>query len=442
MSNQNLVEKMQEISESLNSVTDMIVEFNKTVTGLNKSETDRFAKKVYDNLEKSSWVLVNQLKSKMKTELNYFSGILKYGKLFNELREVMLNLSRFNDDGSKNIQISTNYLSCNSQVTLLLNKKDRNVGTACFSITVDTMTNSIKFGLSTNCKDWSISTTFGELNFKNNKLVYADNYDSKFNEWLKSHINDDPEQFIKNLINEFESMDDNKILFPEFNNDDPLLQYDDTHTVNSVILSLMRVTRGYSRIYSLESIKNNEFNYESNGDLVDGFNSWTERFFIEKDGEEQGYIGADLGHRGSTLLRIADQCAIGFNSPSLQLYLIEPCENSEEDDYCGEDNFDYDRLMAIKSCFFARDYGKNDAEWTHEEILMDLDESIESELNSIDLKKFMNKYMELLSYANYFENWNEIIEKAFDVENKIKGEDHIKNFVSMINHFINYDLSI
>lgn len=96
----------------------------------------------------------------------------------------------------------------------------------------------------------------------------------------------------------------------------------------------------------------------------------------------------------------------------------------------------------MKSCFFAREYGKTDPEWTREEISMDLDESIKSELGGIDLKKFMNKFMKLLSIATYYERWNEIIEKAFDVENNIKGEDRIKNFVSMINHFMNYDLSI
>ena len=434
-----LVERLQEISESLNSVTDLITKFKDDVVLIKGSETDRFSKMAYVDLESSCYVLINQLKKTMENELNDFSAILKYGKLFNELRVAMLELSKYNNDESKHMVMSTNYSSSNSEVTMLMNKNDAKIGLACFSMKVNTMTSSIEFKMGT---DYGLAVTIGELHFKNNSLIYEPIYDSVYNDWLESYIDDAPEEFIMNLIKEFRSMNDDTLLFPEFNNDDPLLQYDDNHTVNSAILSLMRVARGYNRIYSLATVKNNELNYESNGDLVDGFNSWTERFFNEKDGEEQGYIGVDLGHRGSTLLRIADRYAIGLNSPSLQLYLIEPCEDAEKDDYCEEDNFDYERLIRLKSCFFAREYGKNDPEWTREEIYMDLDESIKSELGGIDLKKFMNKFMKLLSIATYYERWNEIIEKAFDVENNIKGEDCIKNFVSMINHFMNYDLSI
>lgn len=436
MRNQNLVEKMQEISKSLNSVKDLVTEFKDEVVAIRKSETDRFSKMTYADLESSCRLLINQLKNTMKNELNDFSAILKYGKSFNELQGAMLELNRYNNDDSKNMKI---YSSSSTEVYMLMNKNDVKIGTACFGIRVNTMPKSIKFTMKADYHgDYSISTTFGELSFKCGRLKYDSLYDSDYNELLKSHIDDEPEKFIINLIKEFRSMNDDTLLFPEFNNSDPLLDYDGDHIVNSGIMALLRVTNGYTRIYSLATVKNNEFNYESNGDLTDEFYNWTKRFFIENDGEVRGFIGVDRGHRGSVLLRIADRYAIGFNHPSLQLYLIEPCEeDTDRDSYYQEERFDYCRLITIKSCFFAREFGKNDPEWTREEIRMDLDESIKSELNSIDLKKFMNKFMKLIAIAAYSDRWNEIIEFAFNVKDNLDGDDEVVNFTNMLKFFVN-----
>lgn len=436
MSNQKLVEKMQEIRKSLNSVKDVVTEFKDNVVAIKKSETDRFSKMAYADLESSCRLLINQLKKTMENELNDFSAILKYGKLFNELQGVMLELGRYNNDASKNMKI---YSSSSTEVYMLMNKNDVKIGTACFGIRVNTMTNSIKFTMNADYHgDYSISNTFGELSFKCGRLKYESLYDSDYNELLKSHINDGPEKFIINLIEEFRSMNDDTLLFPEFNNNDPLLDYDGDHIVNSGIMALLRVTNGYTRIYSLESVKNNEFNYGSNGDLTDEFYNWTKRFFIENAGEVRGSIGVDRGDRGSILLRIADRYAIGFNHPTLLLYLIEPCEeNRGGDDYYQEERFDYCRLISIKSCFLAREFGKNDPEWTHEEIDIDLDESIKTELNSIDLKKFMNKFMKLLGIAAYSDRWDEIIEFAFSVKDNLDGDDEVSNFTNMLKFFVN-----
>jgi hypothetical protein len=315
--------------------------------------------------------------------------------------------------------------------TLVIDKSDINSSLRRLIMDVNRKKSSIKFRLG-GTADGRTSISEIKLNSKGN-LYYSSNYEPipmnrhyAFEERLQICVAEEPDQFLTNLIAEIKSINDGNKIFAEFNNDDPIITNDfDHHNVNSVVLSLLRIHYGHSIIDSFDALKNKEFNNTIGAHISGTFCNWTQRFFEEKGGVRQGHIRVN-----NNMIKLGDRYIVRFTDSTLYFYL-------------NRKSFETSSTNAMKGYFFCYD---------SEEILdhlkifkwdrIQLSRKQETIMDGICPRSFINKFTKLLAYANYFENWDEIIAKAFDVKNNTKKKDYVMNFVSMINHFMNYDLSI
>lgn len=381
----------------------------------------------YDNytlnyLIDNNSTLYRQLNAFRDDKWGRMQGRLIYGDLFDELCSAI-----------KNVPTKENQrvMAAGNMATLIIEKPGTDSTSLSFLMDVNKKKSSITFKLGGTADG---RTFIGEIKLTSKgNLCYSsiyepmDSHDYAFGKRLENCVKEDPVQFLTNLIAEIKSIHDGNEIFSEFNNDSPIITGDfDHHNVNSVVLSLLRIHNGYNIIDSLDALKNKEFNNTFGCRISNDFCNWTERFFEEKGGMHQGNIRVNENN----MIKIHNRYIIRFTDSTLYFYI-------------SKKSFELIASNTIKGYFFCYD---------SEEILdhlkifkwdsLKLNQEMESILSGICPRSFINKYTKLLSYANYFENWNEIIEKAFDVENNIKGKDSIKNFISMINYFMNYDLSI
>ena len=418
MSNQKLLERMQELRSTIKDASNASLKLHQELTHqlIISGEVDRDDCTLNYLLNNNS-TLYRLLNAFMDNKWGYMQGRLSYGELFDELYSVIKNVPT-----KENIRV----MAAGNMATLIIEKPGNSIPLS-FLMDVNKKKSSITFKLGGTADG---RTFIGEIELtsKGNlcySSIYTPNYevDYKFGKRLKSCVNENPVQFLTNLITEIKSINDGNVIFAEFNNDDPIITDDlDHHTVNSIVLSLLRIHNGYNIIDSLDALKNKEFNRNNiRFRMTDDFYNWTERFFEEKKDTRRGKV---VVHEDN-IVKIANRYIIRVDSSDLYFYISKKA-------------FNLNSSTAMKIYLFSCD--SDEIYDRTPEII--LDQESEEMLKSLDKVKFVNKYTKLLAYANYFENWNEIIEKAFDVENNIKGEDRIKNFVSMINHFMNYDLSI
>nr|DAJ68191.1 MAG TPA: hypothetical protein [Caudoviricetes sp.] len=420
MSNQKLLERMQELRSTIKDASNASLKLHQELTHdlIISGEVERDDYTLNYLLDNNA-TFYRHLNAFIDNKLGHMQGRLLYGELFDELCSIIKNVPT-----KENIRT----MAAGNMATLIIEKPRINSMPLIFMIDVNRKKSSITFKLGGTDND-RISVGEIQLTSKGNlcySSIYTPSYevDYEFGKRLKNCVKEDPVKFLTNLIAEIKSVNDGNVIFSEFNNDEPIITDDleHHHTINSIVLSLLRIYYGYKITDSLNALRNKEFNRNNiRFGMSDDFYGWTERFFEEKKNVRNGKI---VVHEDN-IIKIANRYIIRFDSSDLYFYISKKAFNLNSSNVMK---------IYLFSCDSEEIYDR-----TPETIL---DPESEEMLKSLDKVKFVNKYTKLLAYANYFENWNEIIEKAFDVENNIKGEDHIKNFVSMINHFMNYDLSI
>jgi hypothetical protein len=419
MNTEKLTERMEELKSSIKVASDAALKLHQELTHKliisGEAERDDYTLNYLLDNNATFYRLLNAF---IDNKLGYMEGRLLYGELFDELCSIIKNAPT-----KENIRT----MAAGNMATLIIEKPRINSMPLIFMIDVNRKKSSITFKLGGTDND-RISVGEIQLTSKGNlcySSIYTPSYevDYEFGKRLKNCVKEDPVQFLTNLITEIKSINDGNEIFAEFNNDEPIINNDlEHHTVNSIVLSLLRIYYGYKITDSLNALRNKEFNRNNiRFGMSDDFYGWTERFFEEKRNIRKGKI---VVHENN-IIKIANRYIIRFDSSDLYFYISKKAFNLNSSNVMK---------IYLFSCDSEEIYDR-----TPETIL---DPESTEMLKSLDKVKFVNKYTKLLAYANYFENWNEIIEKAFDVENNIKGEDRIKNFVSMINHFMNYDLSI